>query len=64
MKHLTETEMTDHEFAKWLKDRGWNGKVARGAEGRHSISEFLTDGNDLLAKVLYDNQESTHRIFC
>ena len=61
---LTETTMTDHEFARWLRSRGWTGKTSKELEiGKHRITAFLTDGNDLLAKVVYDNEAATKRIF-
>ena len=63
MLTLTEITMDDREFARWLKERGWSGKVEKELTGEHGISAFIDDNGALLCKVLYDNTNSTYRIF-
>ena len=60
---MVEVKMTDHKFAKWLKDKGWNGRIEKIITGDTGLSEFVKDDGTLLAKVIYNNKESTHRIF-
>jgi hypothetical protein len=60
MAKFEETVMSDHEFAKWLKDRGWTGKY-------HHVSTATYYHNKVegvfLAMTISDNSACTRRIF-
>lgn len=54
-----EIEISDHAFAFWLSNRGWQGKT----ESEDSTVSFFTEDKLLLAKVVYDDVNLTRRIF-
>lgn len=47
---VKEVQMTDTEFAKWLKDRGWLG----GCRKNDNINEYICD-NKVLAIATFKN---------
>lgn len=55
--------MTDHEFAAWLKERAWNGKVKHLSEGRICASNYITDDGKVLALVVYNNMECIYKVY-
>ena len=57
---LTEFNMTDHEFAAWLRRNKWDStRLSR----RSAVNVFYDDMGQVIASVEYNNAESTRRIF-
>lgn len=52
-RKLERVELTDHEFAKWLKDHGWTGQHRKLA---NSV-QYMVKG-DCIAMASYDNKNS------
>jgi hypothetical protein len=52
---VAEKEMTDHQFAVWLRAREWQG------EHRHvgKTCEFVNSRGEVLAVAIYDNHNCT-----
>ena len=60
---MREVNFGDHSFSAYLCQHGWNGDVVCLKEGTLAESNFVTPQGKVLAKVLYNNRESTRRIF-
>jgi len=54
-----ELSNNDHKFNKFLKSKGWTGRTKEGG----FTTQFLTDGDKLIANVMYDNKACQYRVF-
>ena len=59
---MNKTEMTDHEFSKWLRKKDKNWKFVNMSAQTPYTQYFNSKGN-LIALVIYNNQKTTREIF-
>ena len=60
-KKMVEQKMSDAEFSNYLFRNGWDGDVEKNR--KTETSWFLDPKGRIIATVIYNNRESTHRIF-
>ena len=64
MYGFTKVEMNDHEFARWLRERGWDGDY-QAFDTAPPFTKFKKPPpvEDVLAVAIYDNSKCTKEIY-